>query len=749
MNRTMNLTMNLTMAQSTPSALQKARGNTAFFEPLEDRTLMSTYYISTSGKDSNSGTSINSPWRSTGKVSSTHLNPGDKVLFQGGQTFSGGLTFYGDGGSASNPVIIGSYGSGNATIASGASDGAWSLNTTGITFENLNFVGKPGNESTQDGIRIENYTSNSVRSGFTVTGCNISGYAGGGIMFGGDTSTEGLNDVTISNNNVYNNEMVGIESYAEAENLTNVMISNNLVHNNYGDGKSVNSGDGIMLQGLNGATIEYNSAYDNGITGGMGEVGIWCYLSNEVMVQYNQSYDNRTVTWDDGDGFDFDSDTSNSVMQYNLAYDNDGGGFQLDQWHNDNLETGDIIRFNISQDNGRKNNYSGIDVWGKVLNAEIYNNTVYNEPAQNGQTSDIRISNNTITNLFASNVYIANNVFVSTGGTPLVDFYAAAMSGAKNIVFAGNVYYSYSGNSNFIWGGTEFTSLTGWRNSTGQEKMNGQPVGLYANPDLDAPGDAVPFSSAADLASQSVADYDLQHDTPILDAGVALNTLFNLASPLTGGSTSKTIPGVDQSLAASASAASTTASSSGTSAGTVGSSTLTGWDIGDPNAGSNSESGGSDIVTAGGKGITGTSDSYRYVFTTLSGNGQIIAKVASSSDTSSAAKAGVMIRSANTANAAEVSLLLGSGSSATMVDRSSTGASTSTVKSTNDSGDDWVKLVRNGNAFSSYISANGTTWTLVSTTDVTMGTSVYIGLAVSSGAMNSLDKVSYSNVSVT
>jgi hypothetical protein len=44
----------------------------------------------------------------------------------------------------------------------------------------------------------------------------------------------------------------------------------------------------------------------------------------------------------------------------------------------------------------------------------------------------------------------------------------------------------------------------------------------------------------------------------------------------------------------------------------------------------------------------------------------------------------------------------------------------------------WVKLQRNGNLFSAYESGDGVTWTLVGTESIEMGTTVYVGLAVTS-----------------
>jgi hypothetical protein len=528
-------------------AAKSKRSQSAIFEPLEGRTLMSTtFYVSPTGSDNNSGTSESSPWKTTGKVSSYHFTPGEQVLFEGGKSFSGSLKFFGDGGSSSDPVVVGSYGSGKATLDSGTGIGLWALNTTGLTIKDLNFVGTPGSTATQDGIRIENYTGGGVRSGFTVTGCSVSGYAEHGIDFGSDAANEGLNDVSITDNNVFDNIEAGIQSWSvTTESNTNVLIASNLVHNNYGDGTNPHStGNGICLQGLNGATIEYNSAYDNG-QHGYG-VGIWCYISNDVLMQYNQSYDNYTINGEDGDGFDFDYDTSNSIMQYNLAYNNDGGGFMLDQFENDNVETGDVIRYNIAQDNGRKNNYGNIEVWGKVLNAQIYNNTCYDDPAQSGTNSDIRFSNNEINNLFASNVKVANNIFVSTGGVPLVDMYTAALKGASDIEFAGNVYYSYSGASNFIWGSTEYKSLSSWR-STGQEKFNGKAVGTYTNPQLVSPGNAAPLASLTNIAQAS--DYALESGSPVVSSGISLDSFFTIASPLYGTSDTKTVPGAIEDLA--------------------------------------------------------------------------------------------------------------------------------------------------------------------------------------------------------
>ena len=112
-------------AHGTRSSARGRRCGGAMFERLEERAMMSTtYYVSPSGNDSNNGTSINSPWKSIGKVDASNFKLGDTILFKGGQTYGGTIRFSpGDGGSDGGYVEVASYGGGRATISSGKGDG--------------------------------------------------------------------------------------------------------------------------------------------------------------------------------------------------------------------------------------------------------------------------------------------------------------------------------------------------------------------------------------------------------------------------------------------------------------------------------------------------------------------------------------------------------------------------------------------------------------------------------------------------
>jgi hypothetical protein len=79
-----------------------------------------TYYVDCNGNDSNNGTAENTPWKTIYKASSANLQPGDKLLFKRGCTWSKtstGIHLEAKwDGTAQNPITIGAYGTGNLPI---------------------------------------------------------------------------------------------------------------------------------------------------------------------------------------------------------------------------------------------------------------------------------------------------------------------------------------------------------------------------------------------------------------------------------------------------------------------------------------------------------------------------------------------------------------------------------------------------------------------------------------------------------
>jgi len=139
-----------------------------------------------------------------------------------------------------------------------------------------------------------------------------------------------------------------------------------------------------------------------------------------------------------------------------------------------------------------------------------------------------------------------------------------------------------------------------------------------------------------------------------------------------------------------------------------------------------------------GKDIWGTVDSFHFAYRTMTGDGVIIARVQKLQNINSATKGGVMIRQSLDADAVNAFMTLTPGKGSYFQRRLTAGAATvATSGGTAIKAPYWVKLVRTGNTFSGYQSADGVTWTLVGTDTVPMGATVYVGLAaVSKDTLN-------------
>ncbi|MBV9767805.1 MAG: hypothetical protein JOZ48_23395, partial [Acidobacteriaceae bacterium] len=164
-------------------------------------------------------------------------------------------------------------------------------------------------------------------------------------------------------------------------------------------------------------------------------------------------------------------------------------------------------------------------------------------------------------------------------------------------------------------------------------------------------------------------------------------------------------------------------------------------------AGSASLAGGTFTVTGSGADIWDRADAFQYLYQPLSGDGQIIAHVASLQNVNSTSKAGVMIRESLTPDSRHVMMDATSASGLEFLRRQNTGDITTISWSGASNAPYWVKLVRSGNQFSGYVSSDGATWVQVGSDTVAMASSVYIGLAVASHDNTKLCTATFDNVS--
>jgi hypothetical protein len=490
-------------------------------QALEARRLLSTYYVSPAGDDAGPGT-VDRPWRSVARVNAYHAGAGDRILFEGGQRFDGGLYFDpSEGGSTTDPVVVGSYGVGRATIVPPAgTDGLLAYNSGGIDVTDLNFeaaaAGNAGNgvdffsDAYDDGRNVR------VR----VERVEASGFGGSGVVIGGAAGAGGYRDVRITEVVAHGNGRAGIATYGDGHYaLEDVYVGHCRAYDNAGIvGEAGHTGDGIVLGSVDRATIERSVAYGNGALGD-GAVGIWAYDSNAVTIQFNESYANRTSGTRDGGGFALDGGTTNSVLQYNYSHDNDGAGYGLFEYAGAPAWSGNTVRYNVGENDGRRNGYAGIQVWdgnggGSLRDAEVYNNTIYVAPAASGEARGVYIQTPT------TDLRFRNNVVEVAGGVPAVE----VVGGETGLLFQGNAYWSAGAPLAVRWAGTTFDTLAEWRAATGQERVGSVDTGVVADPRFESPGGGGTIGDADQLGQLTA--YRPRADSPLLDSGLNLSAGF-------------------------------------------------------------------------------------------------------------------------------------------------------------------------------------------------------------------------------
>jgi hypothetical protein len=384
-----------------------------------------TYYVDhAAGSDSNAGTSPGSPWATIEKANAQDLGPGDRLLLKGSQTFPGTLRLTAeDAGTTAEPVVVASYAEGRATISAGTGKGVSIYNARGVEVRNLVVVGV-GYAAGNRGSGVEIYTDrgNATKlEHIRVVNVEASGFGDAGVLLGAwpqDGTKSGFRDVRITNVSAHDNADAGIESFgyfstsAKGWAHEEVYVGRCHTYNNKGiPDKGSHSGNGVVLGDVNGATIERCVSHDNGENNnhrGGGPVGIWAWDSNDIVIQLNESYGNKSGT-------------------------------------------------------------------------------------------------------------------IDGGGVPLVEIpYDQA-----GLVFQGNGYWS--GGDAFVirHGGKTYASLKRWRNATGQETYRSRATGLSTNPRLVDPGNGGTIGDADRLPT--LAAYKLRAGSPLVDAGLNLQSLFGLS----------------------------------------------------------------------------------------------------------------------------------------------------------------------------------------------------------------------------
>lgn len=155
------------------------------------------------------------------------------------------------------------------------------------------------------------------------------------------------------------------------------------------------------------------------------------------------------------------------------------------------------------------------------------------------------------------------------------------------------------------------------------------------------------------------------------------------------------------------------------------------------------------VLSGAGAGLSGKSDSFWFVNLPVTNSFTITALVTSQQANGTAPLAGVMIRQDTTANSLFAFMGLSPTNQAKWISRTSTHGNCSTTTFTGFAAPYWVRIVRDTNTFTGYVSADGSSWTQTVGVSITMATNALAGLVVSSGASGTLNTAAFDNVTIT
>ncbi|WP_052433835.1 right-handed parallel beta-helix repeat-containing protein [Streptacidiphilus melanogenes] len=472
-----------------------------------------TYYVSANGSDSAAGTTPATAWRTLSRVDQHVFKPGERLLLHGGDRFTGHLTLRaGEAGQAAKPVQVGSYGSGRATVVGTDTPAVSVFDTGGVEIDDLVLTGPGVTRSLAAGIDVySDLTTGERLAHVAVTRVDVSGFRDGIAVSAADNAV-GFRDVEVSDSTLHGNRDNGMVSYgspldpaAPRYAVQDLRITGVQAYANLGDphNKTSNSGSGIAVGSTDGATVQNCVAYGNGTHGvaSNGPVGIWAYDATRVVMQHNVSHDNHTGGSADGGGFDLDRNTTDSVLQANLSFDNDGPGYMDFSAVKTQPSQRNTIRYNVSRDDSRKfAGYGSVDLSGWLSGIDVHHNTVVQ--TKTGSKAPLLKFG-----LHITQSTVRDNLLSPRGGAVAASHQAYTTA---ELLLQGNEYDTPAAAWQVTWGAQTYSTLTAWRAVTHQELAQGKPSATIA---------------PAKLLWTRAASWDPTHTpAPELPAGSALGT---------------------------------------------------------------------------------------------------------------------------------------------------------------------------------------------------------------------------------
>jgi hypothetical protein len=408
------------------------------------------YYVdSQKGDDARDGLTAATAWRSLDKVNASTFKPGDQVLFQSGSVWSGQLRITAQG-RPGQPVLFRSHGDGarpRIDTAGAFEDALLIRNAQQVEVRDLELTNHGEGDKPRRGVNIEADNCGTLTN-ILVAGLFVHDVNGtqrkkdnGGIMFRtqGQATPSRYDGLRIEGNIIWRVDRSGIaaQSYHASRKRwfpsTNVVIRDNWV----GDV----GGDGIVPWATDGCLVEHNIVQGANERAGSYNAGIWPWSTDNTVMRLNRASGVKTLL--DGQGFDSDYNSRNTIIEYNLSHDNEGGFLLIctpgKRDPLDNLgNLGTIARYNISRhDRARTFHVSA------AANTLVHDNAIYIGPNQ-----DVQAVLFTDWSGWAEGIEFRNNLFHSEGVARYGHQVSRAEEGsygiapgwgpARDVVFRGN-----------------------------------------------------------------------------------------------------------------------------------------------------------------------------------------------------------------------------------------------------------------------------------------------------------------------
>jgi uncharacterized repeat protein (TIGR03806 family) len=154
-------------------------------------------------------------------------------------------------------------------------------------------------------------------------------------------------------------------------------------------------------------------------------------------------------------------------------------------------------------------------------------------------------------------------------------------------------------------------------------------------------------------------------------------------------------------------------------------------------------------LIASGADIWDTNDAFHFAYVPLDGDGQIVARVISMQFTDPWAKAGVMFRKNLSTGSKHALMAVTAEGNSALQSRSAENNLSSNIYGPPGKIPRWIKLVRFGDTFTGYVSAEGENWRRVDSVTIPMDKKIYVGLALTAHNNSTLNSALFDNVRIS